>query len=69
VADCESKAEKARTEETRRAWLIAARDWKKMAEREELKYLDTSASTLIPNGNNVELEDAIRRLAAKSVSE
>ena len=33
------KAANARTEETRRAWLIIARDWTKMAEHDEAKTL------------------------------
>ena len=35
--DAESKAFNARTEETRRAWLILARDWNAMADRAEAK--------------------------------
>ena len=34
--EAESKAYTAKTEETRRAWMIIARDWYRMAEREEL---------------------------------
>ena len=37
VAECELKATHAKAEESRRAWLIVARDWKKMAVREEAK--------------------------------
>jgi hypothetical protein len=37
AAESETKAANARTEETRRAWLIIARDWAKMAEREEIQ--------------------------------
>jgi hypothetical protein len=33
--DAETKAFNARTEETRRAWLIIAREWTKMADRAE----------------------------------
>ena len=36
--DAESKAFLAKTEETRRAWLIVARDWTIMADREYLKF-------------------------------
>ena len=39
AAESETKAANARTDETRRAWLIIARDWSKMAEREESKTL------------------------------
>jgi hypothetical protein len=37
AAECHLKASKATTEQMRRAWLIAARDWEKMAEREQAK--------------------------------
>jgi hypothetical protein len=37
------KAETARTPEMQRSWLIVAREWRKMAERDELKYLDGEA--------------------------
>jgi hypothetical protein len=37
VAESELKATQAKAEETRRAWLIVAREWKKMAVREEVK--------------------------------
>ena len=33
--EAESKALRARADETRRAWEIVARDWNRMAEREE----------------------------------
>ena len=66
VADCEAKAASARSEETRRAWLICARGWRSMLEKEELKYLDEPASTLIPAGSHTEIEDALRELVAKS---
>ncbi len=42
VTECEHKAAQARTEETRRAWLIAARDWAAMAEREQAKMAASS---------------------------
>ena len=35
--EAESKAFTAKTEESRRAWLIVARDWTKMLEREEAR--------------------------------
>ena len=37
AAESELKATKATAEQSRRAWLIVAREWKKMAVREELK--------------------------------
>ena len=37
AAESELKATKARAEESRRAWLIVAREWKKMAVREDAK--------------------------------
>ena len=37
VAESELKETKAKAEESRRAWLIVAREWKKMAVREEAK--------------------------------
>ena len=37
VAESELKATQAKAEESRRAWLIVAREWKKMAVREEAK--------------------------------
>jgi hypothetical protein len=61
--EAESKAFRAQTEESRRAWMIVARDWTLMAEREELKYLDTADSGLAPEQVE-EMEDAIRQLAA-----
>jgi len=35
--DAESKAFTATTEESRRAWMIVARDWTKMADKEDAK--------------------------------
>ena len=35
--EAETKAFNAKTEETRRAWLIVARDWTKMANKEETR--------------------------------
>jgi hypothetical protein len=37
VAGSELKATQAKAEESGRAWLIVAREWKKMAVREEVK--------------------------------
>ena len=37
AAESEFRATKAKAEESRRAWLIVVRDWKKMAVREEAK--------------------------------
>jgi hypothetical protein len=64
VAECERRSANARNDSDKRAWLIAARGWKNMAEREELKYLDAPAATLIPAGEG--LEDVLDKLAAKS---
>jgi hypothetical protein len=61
-AECEQKAASARTDETRRAWLIAARGWQKMIEQLELKDVKTVEPpvSLVP-----EVDDLVRRLAAK----
>jgi hypothetical protein len=64
--DAESKAFRAQSEPSRRAWMIVARDWTLMAEREELKYLETPDSGLAPQQVE-ELEDAIRQLAASRI--
>lgn len=64
IAQCEAKAAAARTEETRRAWLICARGWQTMLDKEETKYLDDPGVTLIPAGPN--LEDSLRQLAQKN---
>jgi hypothetical protein len=37
AAESELKAAKSKIEETRRAWLIVAREWTKMADRETAK--------------------------------
>lgn len=37
VFECEQRALSAKTEEMRRAWTIAAREWNKMVEREAAK--------------------------------
>lgn len=55
------------TPETRRAWLIVSREWTKMANREELKYLNVPAAKLIPEGGGSQLEKAIKELATESV--
>ena len=39
VAECQAKAAAAKTDETRRAWLICARDWQRMHDKEELRYV------------------------------
>lgn len=57
----ESNAFRAKTEPTRRAWMIVAREWNKMAERERLKYHAAPNASLIPEQ---ELEAGIRALAA-----
>jgi hypothetical protein len=48
AAEYEEKAETARSEEMRRSWLILARDWRQMADREELKYHDGQLQKLTP---------------------
>ena len=40
AAECERRSANARNVSDKQAWLIAARGWKNMAEREELKHLD-----------------------------
>jgi hypothetical protein len=42
----EQKAQIARSDEMRRSWIILARDWRKMAEHEELKRYDAEAREL-----------------------
>ena len=66
VAECQAKADAARTEETRRAWLIAAREWSSMLERERMRYVAEPAATLIPSGANTRLEAGLKELAGKS---
>ena len=66
VAGCQAKAAAARTEETRRAWLIAARGWQDMLEREESKSLNGPATSLIPGGVNADLETALKELAVRA---
>lgn len=76
AAEMEQKAETAGSEHMRRAWLIIARDWKTMAQVEELKYLEGPAPSLIPKNDDLEqairqlasLEQAIRQLASKDVT-
>ena len=63
VLEAESKAFLAKTEPTRRAWMIIAREWNKMAEREELKYHAAPQTHLVPEPVS-ELEAGIRSLAA-----
>jgi hypothetical protein len=43
AAEAELKASSAKAEESRRAWLIVARDWIRMAERDEAKFLIAAA--------------------------
>ena len=52
VQEAERKADGASSEESRRAWLIVARDWGRMAAKEELKLLseqEASETTLVPD--------------------
>jgi hypothetical protein len=45
VLECEQRAHRAKTPEMHRAWLIAAREWHKMAEREAAKSETDVADT------------------------
>ena len=63
AAECERRSANARNVSDKQAWLIAARGWKNMAEREELKHLDAAAAP-IPAGDGV--DDALAKLAAES---
>ena len=65
-AECQAKAAAAKTDETRRAWLICARDWQKMLDKEELRYVSEPASTLIPGGANTEMESALKTLKERT---
>jgi hypothetical protein len=66
--EIEQKALTARTAEMQRAWRILAEDWRKMADREELKFLLAPQATLSPSGQpQDEVEDVIRQLAAQKV--
>ena len=49
AAESESRASAAQSEDMRRAWLIVARDWRRMAERDELRYLDGEVAKLAPD--------------------
>ena len=49
--EAESKAFTAKTEETRRAWLIVARDWTIMADREYVKYRPATEVEFAPEEN------------------
>ena len=60
--DAESKAFNAKTDETRRAWLIVARDWTIRADREYLKYHPATKAKLAPEAGADTLESAIRAL-------
>jgi hypothetical protein len=66
--EAESKAFRAKSEESRRAWLIVARDWTLMAEREELKFVETPETAIAPQQLD-ELEDAVRQLAASRIKD
>ena len=66
VADCQAKAAAAKTDETKRAWLVCARGWQAMLDKEELKYVSEPASTLIPSGPNTDLETSLKALAQKA---
>jgi hypothetical protein len=66
--EAESKAFRAKTEESRRAWMIVARDWTLMAEREELKFVELPETAIAPAQLD-ELEDAVRQLAATRTKE
>lgn len=48
AAEMEQKASESRTQETKRAYLIIANDWRKMAMGLELKFLEASEVTLAP---------------------
>ena len=61
--DAESKAFVAKAEESRRAWLIVARDWTIMADRERLKYQPATEPKLAPEQDGQSIESAIRELA------
>jgi len=55
AAESEQKAAEAKAEETRRAWLIIARDWARMAQREEMKTLselEAKQTPLVPTGGD-----------------
>ncbi len=69
--DAESKAFRAQSESSRRAWMIVARDWTRMADREELKVLDASETRLAPEQSNPELasDQEVPTLAPEQVGE
>ena len=48
AADMEKKSADARTQETKRAYLIIANEWRKMATGLELKFLEASEARLVP---------------------
>jgi hypothetical protein len=69
AAEIEQKALTARTETMQRAWRILAEDWRKMADREELKFLLAPEAKLSPADGQPrdDVEHAIRQLAAQKV--
>ncbi len=67
--EIEQKALTARTDNMQRAWRILAEDWRKMADREELKFLIAPEARLSPSAGQPQddVEDAIRQLAAQKI--
>ena len=65
--DAETKAFTAKTDETRRAWLIVARDWTIMADREALKHRLATKARLTPHADKADFESALGELAARGV--
>jgi hypothetical protein len=65
--EMEKKALTARSDNMQRAWRILAEDWRKMADREELKFLLAPEAKLSPAEDRDEVEDAIRKLAAQKI--
>ena len=65
--EIEQKALTARSENMQRAWRILAEDWRKMADREELKFLLAPEAKLSPAEGQPrdDVEEAIRQLAAQ----
>src|SRR5262245_1329412 len=51
VARSEKNASSARSDEMKRAWMICAREWRKMVRDEELKFLAETAPTLVPDAD------------------
>jgi len=67
--EMEKKALAARSENMQRAWRILAEDWRKMADREELKFLMAPEARLSPADSQPhhDVEAAIRQLAAQKI--